>query len=208
MSSNSNLLYNSYRHSTNPSNNYVSTADTIELMRDFAYAAKDSEAIIAALNEAIEGVGACRKDGIRAIPNTIIANDEYLQCLLQIFNWVKSNVKFVEDEVTMSNLGEPLHPEGTELLIRPDLLLQMVEPSGDCDDFSTLLASMLLTTRSFNEIYFVTIAADKARPQDFTHVYLAVRNPKTGKLINMDASHGPFLDWEYPEALNKQYWKI
>ena len=195
------------RHNTNPNSNYVSTADTILLMREMAYGARDSEVIILALREILESesIGSNYE---RVIPKTTISRDKYTQFLIQTFNWVKSNVVFKEDEETILGLGESIHPQGSELLLRPDYLLQMPTPTGDCDDFSTLVASILLTSRSFSEIYFVTIAADANRPNDYTHVYLAVRHPETGRLIAIDASHGNMLGWEYPQAFKKEYWRI
>lgn len=208
MSPTINTNFHIHRHRTNPTNNLVSTADTVALMKELAWQARDSEVIILALREILESTGSKSSTTERVIPLTTVAQDQYLQFLLQIFNWVKKTVKFSEDEVTLELNGLEIDPYGTELLIRPDLLLQMPEPRGDCDDFSTLIASILLTSRSFDDIYFVTIAADPARPEDFTHVYLAVRNPTTGKLVYMDASHGQMLGWEYPGAFKKEFWKI
>lgn len=98
----------------------------------------------------------------------------------RVFWWVKRHVRFRED------------PLEDELLIAPEALLAMPEPAGDCDDFSMLVAALLVAAGV--QASFVTVAADQDDRSRFSHVY-AVAWVEDGRLP-LDASHGPFPGWE------------
>lgn len=108
-----------------------------------------------------------------------------------IFWWVKNNVAFREDEEAgVSELGwnDPYQ----ELLISPSLLIRMPHPMGDCDDFSMLLAALLICAKI--PVSFVAIACDEEEPTRWSHVYC--RAFPDGKSIVLDASHGSYPGWE------------
>jgi transglutaminase-like putative cysteine protease len=167
------LLYHAVP--TNPTNTDVSTVDTVRQMIVLARGASTSSRVIQAVSQILKSPNQQPKELARAI-----------------YWWVKSHIKFVEDEPILAReLGyTDVHQE---LLISPDRLLQMPTPMGDCDDFAMLTASMLLA--SGIPAKFVTIASDPDEPFRFSHVYAMANIP--GGWIGMDTSHGAQLGWEY-----------
>lgn len=119
-----------------------------------------------------------------------------------------------DDRIMAQTFGiDPNANGGRDFLITPDLLLSMNPPMGDCDDFSTLVASMLICggfIRSFGRGWFVTIAADERDKNAFTHVYTKWYCPdqRENPFIYVDASHGSFPGWESPKIFRKQEWEI
>jgi hypothetical protein len=111
-----------------------------------------------------------------------------------IWWWVKNHVTFVEDEVILAReLGYEKDPY-QELLIPPATLLRMPRSMGDCDDFSLLVASLLLCAKL--PVWFVTVAVDEKEPQRFSHVYVRVGLPDENDTMIMDVSHGVVPGWE------------
>jgi len=108
-----------------------------------------------------------------------------------IFNWVKSNVRFVND------------PYGVETLRQPWKLVQMPQPSGDCDDLSVLI-NTLCAAIGYNTA-FKTIKADPRMPNQFSHVYALVEI--NGKWIAADGSQKQVsLGWEPPSHNGYEVW--
>lgn len=111
-----------------------------------------------------------------------------------MYQWVKSHVKFVEDEQLLAQmLG--YDKVDKELLIYPSVVLSMSQPMGDCDDISMLLASMLRATGI--KSWFVVIAADNEIPGKWSHVYVKCWLNDEGLMLPLDASHGDRIGWEY-----------
>lgn len=121
-----------------------------------------------------------------------------------IFRWIKARVLFREDSETAAPLAGILDPADAEVLIRPVDLLNMDQPAGDCDDFATLTASMLLAADIRPE--FRTIAADPESP-DYSHVYCRAILPG-GRVMALDTSHGPEPGWEYPQHSKAKSWSF
>lgn len=122
-----------------------------------------------------------------------------------VFAWVKAHVRFREDSAIAAQLrGLALTPEDTEVLIRPADLLRMPEPAGDCDDFAMLGGAMLAALGI--PVALVTIAADPAEPDVYTHVYLLAASPSGP--IAVDASHGPRVGWQAPAAGKARIWEV
>jgi hypothetical protein len=112
-----------------------------------------------------------------------------------VFHWVKDRVRFVRDSELASHLSGLADPDGAEVLIPPADLLRMVEPRGDCDDFSMAGAALL---ESLGLPWsFRVIAADGGRPDQFSHIYLA-GELESGEPYPLDISHGdaPGLELE------------
>ena len=175
----------------NPLSTDISTAQTILRMSHLAR----SQAFSAPINEAVNAATASLPDGAsdRAIAEAI-------------FWWVKANVKFEEDEQVMfEHLGVPADELDKELLISPVALLQMPQPTGDCDDFSMLMAAMLLNMRM--KVWFVTIACDEEIPGKFSHVFVATVD-EYGRKIYLDASHGPFPGWRRKQVYREKEWIV
>jgi hypothetical protein len=121
----------------------------------------------------------------------------------------------VEDDANMAGVFglDPNANGGRDFLITPELLLSMYPPMGDCDDFSMLVASMLMCCgfiTDYGRGWFVAIAANDHNPNAFSHVYTkwycpdVVSNP----YIYVDASHGAFPGWETDKMYRKQEWEI
>ena len=177
---------------TNPLSDEVSTADTISQMRSIALHSFRLPTILWACNEALKG---CLQQGV--------SGDK--QIAQAIWYWIKGKVKFVTDEQTMTALGIPIQNPTKEFLISPVTLLNMIEPQGDCDDFSMLCASMLMCCGI--RCSYITIAADQENPAKWSHVYVKAY-PSGSKDIMMDASHGTYPGWEHKQSYRKREWPI
>ena len=175
---------------TNPTNNIVSTIDTIRRMIELARAQASSPIVQQALDIALSDIPLDASVTIK---------------LQAIFQYVKSNVRFVEDEATLANVfGVDIDKE---LLITPERLLTMPVPAGDCDDFSTLTAAMVIGLGEGVGVAFSTIAAERMEPENFSHVYV-VAYPSESERIVIDTSHGPYLGWETREIYTQQEWVV
>jgi len=110
-----------------------------------------------------------------------------------IWWWVKHAVKFVHHQKLLVEwLGAP---DELQLLIRPDALLRMRKPKGDCAVFTTLVCAMLECAGYEWEI--VTVAVDPRQPDIFSHVYARAILENGSRLV-LDASHGLYPGWEVP----------
>jgi Transglutaminase-like superfamily len=120
-----------------------------------------------------------------------------------VWLWVKNHIKFLHDDV----LTRVLFHEGDhfELLISPPVMLRMKAPSGDCDDF-TMLACALACAMGF-QWGIVTLACDRKRPGEYSHVYGCAWLPN-GILAPLDCSHGKYPGWEVPsyDVQRKTVW--
>ena len=125
-----------------------------------------------------------------------------------IFYWIKTNIKFSLDETIAARyLGmSDFDAMDTELLIVPTALLSLPVPMGDCDDFSTLTATMLMALGF--PCAFVTIAADSSMPDTFSHVYVKAWLPDSNSGLYMDTSHGTYPGWEHDKYTRKKEWPI
>jgi hypothetical protein len=122
-----------------------------------------------------------------------------------IYGYVKRVVRFEDDDKVVCSYIDP--GANAELLITPERLLTMPEPKGDCDDFSMLLASLVIASQEICKVYFVTVAADHNAPDEFSHVYVAVQLPSQQTFV-MDGSHGPWFGWEVQNVFKKRYWEV
>lgn len=178
---------------TNPWNNDVSTRDTIRIMGSLARQYAGDPHVIAATAQALSA-------GART----------HRQIASAIFYWVRRNVRFVEDEQLMyQEFGIQPQYLDKELLIIPPLLLSMPEPMGDCDDFSLLLASMLLCAGL--KPYWVTVAADKNDLRKFSHIYVCVSLQDEGTHMCLDAGNRLQMvppGWEENKVTRKAIWPI
>lgn len=73
-----------------------------------------------------------------------------------IYNWVRKNIRFTNDIYG----AETLRPAAEILRVR----------AGDCDDINGILLPTLLESVGIQS-RLVTIAADDARPDNFSHIY-------------------------------------
>lgn len=117
-----------------------------------------------------------------------------------VWAYVRSRVSFVPDARII--------PGAREVLIEPPLLLSMIRPAGDCDDFTMSVAAILSALGV--PVRPMAIAANPAEPEMFSHVYAtAVLEDSTPLPIvfPVDASHGPYAGWEAPVHFRKLPWR-
>ena len=114
-----------------------------------------------------------RSPNIRALALHIvshIANRDYPAQIRAMFDWVKQFIAF--------------RGEHAETLQSPEVTVKLA--AGDCDCQATLLAALLgsigFRTR------FVTVAGDPEEPNEFSHVYLEVRDRTSGQWIPLDTT--------------------
>lgn len=178
---------------TNPFNSDVSTRDTIQIMGRLAHRYAGDPYVVAATAQALSAGARTQREMASAI-----------------FYWVRHNIRFVEDETLMyEEFGiQPQHLD-KELLIIPPLLLAMSEPMGDCDDFSLLLASMLLCAGL--KPYWVTVAADQNDLRKFSHIYVCVFLEDENTHMCLDAGNRlPAVapGWEESKVTRKAIWPV
>ncbi len=133
----------------------------------------------------------------------LTASNDYAQAAAAAWWWCKLYIKFVHHELILrARLGEANHLQG---LITPDALVRMAQPTGDCAIFSECLAAFLAVYGVPFE--FVTVAANPAEPDIFSHVYVYAVMPD-GSRLPLDASHGPFPGWQVPtgHTTRRQVW--
>lgn len=120
--------------------------------------------------------------------------------------WVKRNVQFTQDEE--SAVAGGFGSDVIEILIRPRDMIQLCRTGGcrrmgDCDDFSMLLASLLIALGiPAGDVFFRTVAADGRDPNRYSHVYVAARI--NGVMVPLDASHGTNPGWETVNKFGKR----
>jgi transglutaminase-like putative cysteine protease len=73
-------------------------------------------------------------------------------------------------------------------------MIQMPQAQGDCDDFSMLLASLLVAAKV--PVWFRAVAVDEREPWRWSHIYCKVFLKDERKFISLDVSHGKFPGWE------------
>ena len=178
---------------TNRFDNDVSTRHTIQIMRDLAHRYAGDPQVIQATNQALSAGANSQREIASAI-----------------FYWVRGNVRFVEDEQLMyEQLGVQPAELDKELLIVPPVLLSMPHPMGDCDDFTLLMASMLLAAGMVP--YFVTVAADKEDERKFSHIYVCACLSDEGSHLCLDAGNRLEMvppGWETTDVTRKAVWRV
>jgi hypothetical protein len=111
-----------------------------------------------------------------------------------IYKWVQGHIRFTKDPVTK----EKLYPPQELLKIR----------AGDCDDISMLMAALLIAIGYPARL--ITLAANPASPDEFSHVYVEGEIPPgSGGWLPMDAARS---DAEFgvapPSYSRKRAWSL
>ncbi len=132
---------------------------------------------------------------IKAQPFRPVAITDGAPVLARLWWWVKYRVKFTQDDELIRKLfNESGH---YELLISPPVLLRMLKPQGDCDDFTMLICALCLCLGF--ETRIVTVMCDRKRPGEYTHVFPVAFLADQKIWCPMDASHGDYPGWQVPE---------
>lgn len=119
------------------------------------------------------------------------------------WDWCKQNIRFVPDEEqlmrTLNRTGERELLISPSVMIRPELLAKargVHEMQGDCDDFVTMLRSLIGVFR----VPTVTITL-KCERKDHLNRWSHVCSGavlEDGSLFPLDASHGDYPGWSVP----------
>lgn len=111
----------------------------------------------------------------------------------QLFEWVRDNIRWTRDVY------------GVETLATPIRTLEMA--SGDCDDMSTLLASLYLAVGF--PVRFVVVANNPKYPKSFSHVFVEVDVTGEGDWVPADPSHPRAkFGWQVPTQYRRMEWEI
>jgi Transglutaminase-like superfamily len=125
-------------------------------------------------------------DIVRSVP----AHDEIGEANT-IYQWVLSNIRFTKDPVTK----EKLYPPAELLKIR----------AGDCDDITMLVATLAMAVGYPARV--VTVSANGAAPEQFSHVYPEVE--VQGQWIPMDAARpDSMFGADPPMYYRKRAWSL
>lgn len=174
---------------TNPASTEVSTRDTVRVMSQVATRTSQHPIVLRAVHAALA-----------PLPQDATPTEQ----TEAIYRWVQAHVEFVEDEEILGRIWG-YRPEEAELIVEPPRLLTMPRPMGDCDDQSTLLASMLLSLPV--GVGFVTVAADPDEPERWSHVYVRVVLID-GSRLPLDVSHGSYPGWEETNVYRRKEWVV
>lgn len=120
------------------------------------------------------------KDIVRGVP----AFDDYSEARA-LYDWVRSNIRFTKDPVNK----ETLYPPSELLQIR----------SGDCDDISMLLGTLLLAVG-----YPARLMTVAANGDEFSHVY--VEGQINGEWVPMDPARSDSQFGVAPPAYTRARW--
>lgn len=176
---------------TSPTDNQLSTITTIHAMITLA---RDS-ARYPQINSIVSSL-------VKSLPR----HSSMRSLVEKVFWWVRNHITFREDEdILIKELGyqDPYQ----ELLISPIALLSMPHPEGDCDDFSMLLASLLIAARV--PVWYVAIAVDESQPDRWSHIYNKVFLQDEGVYLPLDASYGTYPGWETSrKVFKKMEWSL
>jgi hypothetical protein len=141
----------------------------------------------------------------------LLAEQTGLPPVEAVFWHVKRQLRFVRDEQTAIPFQELYASPVVETLIRPRDLVTFCATQGDgcvrqgdCDDFATYTASLLLALNI--PCKFVTVAADSAAPDQYSHVYVAAY--PAGQRIALDTSHGGYPGWETKAYTRIREWGV
>ena len=166
-----------------PSDGDAQTAATISLMREFSRA-DASTPPVHLLASSLPPAGRAAVDAV--------------------FWTVRRRIGFRRDSDLVQGV-EGWSPETIEVLIRPVDMLSMHPAEGDCDDFSMLVAALLVARGV--PCSFATVAADPLEPARYSHVYVVAHLP--GGDVAVDASHGSRPGWECPNEFGKRrLWRV
>jgi transglutaminase-like putative cysteine protease len=101
---------------------------------------------------------------------------DYAREAEELFNWFKANIRYVRD------------PHNTEWVQSP--LVTIREAASDCDCGAVALASLFSSLGMPSG--FEAIKADRAHPEEFSHVYAIVKTPKGWRAADWTVSESYF----------------
>lgn len=113
-----------------------------------------------------------------------LRSKDYLSEAIAVYNYVWANSRYCRDPRTIELVKEVHIPAGE--------LLRGEKPQIDCDDMTALIGALVLVLGGQCQI--VTVAFQDIRvqgEQQFSHVFIQVREPRSGGWITLDPVAGP-----------------
>jgi transglutaminase superfamily protein len=160
----------------------VETAQTVSYMDEIAARDADDPAVTNAMAEALADAN-------------LDWDASPLQKAHAVYWWLKRTIRYVPTPGTS--------PLVDQTLITPCTVLAMPEPIGDCPQFSMLACAMFRVLCM--DSLFVTIAAEEALPDVWSHVYNTVEvAPRL--YMPFDSSNGPEPGAEYARPYKRKVW--
>jgi hypothetical protein len=116
--------------------------------------------------------------------------------LCKVWWWVKHTVRFLHHDPQICQLLNECKGGEYQMLVSPPVLLRMKRPEGDCATFTMLV--LALAKSLCYQVRIITLACDRNRPGEYSHVYGAAFLPNEKVWCALDASHGTSPGWEVP----------
>lgn len=108
-----------------------------------------------------------------------------------VLAWMKQRIEF--------------RGEHAETLQSPVVTLQL--GAGDCDDHSVLMAAILKSLGY--QVQFKTVATQQVNPYQFSHVYVIVKDKRSGEWRALDSTvPGSFAGWEPPTMYRQKTYPL
>ena len=131
------------------------------------------------------------------------ASREAATCAIACWWFARHFITFENDQNLVRRLvGDPASLEG---LMSPAVMIQCVDPRGDCDCFTMFICALLESLRHHAAAAghalplkweIVTLACSRRQPGIWSHVYpRAICGPL---VLALDASHGKYPGWSVP----------
>ena len=119
-----------------------------------------------------------------------------------VWRWARENMELVDHEALACEMAGACSGD-VQFLVDPELAA--LQRRGDCAIYTPLVCSMLFTAGV--PCRMVVVAADRAEPRRFSHVYAAAVL-EDGSLYPLDASHGQAPGWETPNQHRRAVWSV
>jgi len=134
-----------------------------------------------AMIDAIMGARGEQSTLVRSVKDSIIRGlqpKDYLSEILAIRNWVHEKVKYSNDALGVEQVQDPQR--------LCEQIVQYGRAVGDCDDIATLMGCLCRHLGREVEIVIVGFG----REGSYSHVFVRVKEPKSGKWIVLDPVAG------------------
>lgn len=122
---------------------------------------------------------------IKIIRERHVAPKDYMGEIEALFEFVQRDIPYRKDAAFLDTFTEP------EQQIKDYLF---GAPSGDCDDKSVLLASLLIALGHVPRF----VLTNNMPGGKYTHIYVEVKHPKENSWIGLETTEAVELGWEPP----------
>jgi transglutaminase-like putative cysteine protease len=137
-----------------------------------------------------------------------LGSKDYLSEILALYYWVLSHTRYANDPRTVELVRSPREVLG-RLQRAVTQLRAGWRPSLDCDDLTALLVAIFLAMG--REVRIVTVAFRNAffrGQRQFQHVYVQVREPRSGQWIVLDPVAAEATDQMLSRVKAVKIWPI